>query len=88
MSYYATIKTDLLTPEQRHQFEEIEEHCQESNFVDRLWNYLDHRVTDTIGGDMTEKENFRGDLAEFIFGWVMGEKYNEIEAKIKKHKNT
>jgi len=87
MDYYVTTKIDLLTPEQRKQFNDIIEHCQDSNFVNRLWNHLDHRVTDTIGGDMVEQENFRVDLAQFCFGWVMGEKYNEIEAKMAMHNN-
>lgn len=88
MSFYEYTKTDLLTPEQRKQFEAIDEWCLDSDFVHRLWCLLDHDVTDTLDDDGTEMENFRGALAEFCFGWVMGEKYNEIEAKIKEHKNT
>ena len=72
MSYYEYTKTDLLTKEQRMQFDRI---------VDRLWCLLDHDVTDTLDDDGTEMENFRGGLAEFCFGWVMGEKLSpEIKA--------
>jgi hypothetical protein len=87
MNYYVTTTTDLLTPEQRKQFNDIMEHCQDSDFVNRLWNYLDHNVTDTLDDDGTEMENFKSDLADFCFGWVMGEKHNEIEAKARMHKN-
>jgi succinate dehydrogenase flavin-adding protein (antitoxin of CptAB toxin-antitoxin module) len=87
MNYYVTTKTDLLTPEQRKQFNDIIEHCQDSDFVDRLWDYLDHNVTDTLDDDGTERQNFRDDLAQFCFGWVMGEKHTEIEAKMAMHKN-
>jgi hypothetical protein len=87
MDYYVTTTTDLLTPKQRKQFNDIVEHCQDSDFVRHLWNCLDHKVTDTLDGDMNEQENFRDDLAQFCFGWVMGEKHNEIEAKARMHKN-
>ena len=58
------------------------------DFLNDIWNTLDHDVTDTLDDDGTEMYNFQDDLKTFIFGWVMGEKYNEIEAKIKEHKNT
>jgi hypothetical protein len=77
MSYYEYTKTDLLTPKQRKQFNAIDEMSLDSDFVDRLWLLLDHDVTDTLDDDGTEMENFRGALAEFCFGWVMGEKLPE-----------
>jgi len=52
-----------------------------------LWGLLNHNVTDTLDDDGTEMENFRVDLAQFCFGWVMGEKHNEIEAKMRMHNN-
>jgi len=87
MNYYVTTKTDLLTPEQRQQFERIEGLCTDHDFVFILWGLLNHNVTDTLDDDGTEMQNFRVDLAQFCFGWVMGEKYNEIEAKMRKYKN-
>jgi len=87
MNYYVTTTTDLLTPEQRQQFESIEDLCREHDFVFILWGLLNHNVTDTLDDDGTEMENFRVDLAQFCFGWVMGEKHNEIEAKMRMHNN-
>mgnify|MGYP003116285584 CR=1 FL=1 len=84
MSYYEYTKTDLLTPEQRKQFEAIDEWCLDSNFVERLWCILDSDVTDTLDDDGTEMNNFRDDLRTFIFEWVMGEKLN---VNIKEHNN-
>ena len=88
MSYYEYTKTDLLTKEQRMQFNRIVDVIDEhADFVSDVWDTLDHDVTDTLDDDGTEMNNFQDDLITFIFGWVMGEKYNEIEAKIKKHNN-
>jgi len=85
MNYYVTTTTDLLTPEQRKQFNDIIEHCHDSDFVNRLWNYLDHKVTDTLDDDGTEMENFKSDLSDFCFKWVMGVKMMGIEARIERN---
>jgi|DEB0MinimDraft_6_1074348.scaffolds.fasta_scaffold235632_2 hypothetical protein len=85
MNYYVTTTTDLLTPEQRKQFNDIIDVCHDSDFVSRLWDCLDHKVTDTVAEYGTEMENFKGDLADFCFGWVMGVKMMGIEAKIAHH---
>jgi len=87
MNYYVTTTTDLLTPEQRQQFESIEELCREHDFVFILWGLLNHNVTDTLDDDGTEMENFRNDLADFCFKWVMGTKMMGIEAKERMLKN-
>ena len=87
MNYYVTTTTDLLTPEQRKQFKDIIDACHDSEFVDRLWDCLDHKVTDTLEDDGIEMENFRGDLADFCFNWVMGAKMMGIEAKERNLKN-
>lgn len=88
MSYYVTTKTDILTKGQRMQYDRIVDVVNEADdFLNDIWNTLDHYVTDTLDDDGTEMENFRGDLAEFIFGWVMGEKMVEIDAKMMTHNN-
>lgn len=81
MGFIITQKIDCLTPEQREQFDRIERDIDESGIVDEIWSSLDHEVTDTIEGSHNEPVNFSNDLAEFIFGWVMGEKMNAIKAK-------
>jgi len=88
MSYYVTTTKDLLTKGQRMQLNRIADVIDEAeDFLNDIWSTLDHIVTDTLEDDGTEMENFRVDLAEFIFGWVMGEKMVEIEAKKTMHKN-
>jgi len=86
MNYYETYKEDLLTKEQRMQFQRIidvvDEH--DESFVSDIWDTLDHDVTDTLDDDGTEMNNFRDDLRTFIFEWVMGEKLN---VNIKEHNN-
>jgi hypothetical protein len=80
MSYYEYTKTDLLTKEQRMQFRRIDDVVDEADdFLNDIWNTLDHDVTDTLDDDGTEMENFRDDLKTFIFEWVMGEKMNDIK---------
>lgn len=88
MSYYVTTTKDLLTKEQRMQLTRIVDVLDEADdLLNDIWNTLDHDVTDTLDDDGTEMENFRGDLAEFIFGWVMGEKMVEIDAKMRMYSN-
>jgi len=77
MSYYEYTKTDLLTKEQRMQYDRIDDVIEEANLANDIWNTLDHDVTDTLDDDGTEMDNFRGALAEFCFRWVMGEKLPE-----------
>ena len=83
MNYYETYKEDLLTKEQRMQFDRIidvvDEH--DGSFIGDIWDALDHNVTDTLDDDGTEMNNFRDDLVNFIFGWVMGEKMPDIKNK-------
>jgi len=88
MSYYITTKTDVLTAQQREQYNRIKKivHLHEQ-LIDDVWVNLDHDVTDTIDGDSNEAGNFEGDLIDFIFGWVMGEKMNDIESKMRMHKS-
>lgn len=82
MSYYVTTKTDLLTKGQRMQFTRIVDVIDEADdFLNDIWNTLDHYVTDTLDDDGTEMNNFREDLKTFIFGWVMGEKMPDIKNK-------
>ena len=83
MNYYETYKEDPLTKEQRMQFERIMDVVdeQDESFIGDIWDTLDHDVTDTLDDDGTEMENFRGALAEFCFGWVMGEKMPDIKNK-------
>ena len=82
MNYYETYKEDLLTKEQRMQFERIVDVVEENDdFVGDIWDTLDHDVTDTLDDDGTEMNNFRGDLVNFIFEWVMGEKMPDIKNK-------
>jgi len=82
MSYYEYTKKDLLTKEQRMQYERIVDVVEENDdFVGDIWDTLDHNVTDTLDDDGTEMENFRGDLMNFIFGWVMGENMPDIKNK-------
>ena len=82
MSYYEYTKTDLLTKEQRMQFDRIMDVVDENDeFVGDIWDTLDHDVTDTLDDDGTEMNNFRDDLVNFIFGWVMGEKMPDIKNK-------
>lgn len=50
-------------------------------FVGDIWDTLDHDVTDTLDDDGTEMENFRSDLMNFIFGWVMGENMPDTKNK-------
>ena len=80
MSYYVTTKKDLLTPEQRKQFDLITDWVEQAR-VDVLWRQVDHNVTDTLESDMHELGNFEDDLERFIFGWLMGEKMNAILEK-------
>lgn len=88
MNYYVTTTKDLLNKEQRMQYERIVDVVEENDeFVGDIWDTLDHNVTDTLDDDGTEMNNFRDDLMNFIFGWVMGEKHIEIEAKARMHKN-
>ena len=82
MSYYEYTKTDLLTKEQRMQYDRIVDVVEENDdFVGDIWDTLDHNVTDTLDDDGTEMNNFRDDLKNFIFGWVMGEKMPDIKNK-------
>ena len=81
MNYYETYKEDLLTKEQRMQFNRISDVVNEAGeFLHDIWDTLDHDVTDTLDDDGAEMYNFQDDLKTFIFGWVMGEKMVEIEA--------
>ena len=80
MSYYEYTKKDLLTKEQRMQYERIVDVIEENDdLVGDIWDTLDHDVTDTLDDDGTEMNNFRDDLKTFIFGWVMGEKMPDID---------
>ena len=83
MNYYKAYKKDLLTKEQRMQFDRImdvvDEH--DDSFIGDIWDTLDHNVTDTLDDDGTEMMNFRDDLVNFVFGWVMGEKMPDIKNK-------
>jgi len=63
-----------LSIDQHIQLDEIIDAIEKSEVVDYVWNALDHDITDTIDGDQYEPGNFQGDLQEFIFRWVMGEK--------------
>jgi len=82
MNYYETYKKDLLAKEQRMQFDRIMDVVDEHDeFVGDIWDSLDHNVTDTLDDDGTEMNNFRDDLVNFVFGWVMGEKMPDIKNK-------
>ena len=78
MSYYKATTKDLLTEKQREQFDLIADWVEQAR-VDVLWRMIDHNVTDTLESDMNELGNFEGALEEFVFGWLMGEKMNEIK---------
>lgn len=81
MSYYVTTKTDLLTKEQRMQYDRIADVVNEAGeFLHDIWDTLDHDVTDTLDDDGTEMYNLQDELKTFIFEWVMGEKMVEIES--------
>lgn len=84
MNYYVTTKTDVLTTRQRTQYNRIRKVVDKhEQLIDDVWANLDHEVTDTIDGDSNEAGNFEGDLIDFIFGWVMGEKMLDIDSKMK-----
>lgn len=77
----------MLSKEQRKQYQRISDVLEEhEELVGDIWDALDHDVTDTLPDDGTEMENFVNDLKTFVFGWVMGEKMNGIEARIRKAK--
>lgn len=80
---YETYKKDLLTKEQRMQFNRIIDVVDKHDdaFIADIWDTLDHNVTDTLDDDGTEMMNFRDDLVNFVFGWVMGEKMPDIKNK-------
>lgn len=83
MSYYVTTKKDVLTAKERMQFNRIKRIVDEHDgLISDIWSNLDHKVTDTLDCGI-EMSNFEGALVDFIFGWVMGEKMNDIEARMK-----
>lgn len=82
MNYYETATKDLLTKEQRMQYDRIVDVIEENDdLLGDIWDTLDHNVTDTLDDDGTEMNNFRDDLVNFVFGWVMGEKMPDIKNK-------
>lgn len=82
MNYYETATKDLLTKEQRMQYDRIVDVIEENDdLLGDIWSTLDHNVTDTLDDDGTEMNNFRDDLVNFVFGWVMGEKMPDIKNK-------
>lgn len=82
MNFYITKKTDVLTPAQREQYNRIKQVVDDHDeLVSDIWDNLDHDVTDTLPCG-TESSNFESDLIDFIFGWVMGEKMNDIQNKL------
>jgi len=83
MSYYVTTKKDVLTTKERMQFNRIKRIVDEHDgLISDIWSNLGHGVTDTLECGI-EMSNFEDDLVNFIFRWVMGEKMNDIEARIK-----